>query len=295
MKKALVTGSLGFVGRHMCQHLQSEGFETTEIDVSEDALAFFQFGSSQTRYDLVVHAAAAAPHRKAIDTQLSNFSYNVMLDSAMFNWAMYTKQRHVVYLSSSAVYPAFLQNGTHLVSSADYDWRLTEGQTEPIEEPADVYGLTKLFGERLARTAMVAGVDVTIVRPFSGYGEDQSEDFPFRAFIERARRREDPFTIWGHAGQIRDWIHIDDIVKGIMALVEANVRMPVNLCTGTGTSMLDMVGLVTMFAGYNPIVQVDEAAPMGVFYRVGNPKLLNQFYRPTVSIDEGIKRALGRI
>jgi hypothetical protein len=41
-----------------------------------------------------------------------------------------------------------------------------------------------------------------VVRPFSGYGADQSADFPFGAFTARAARREDPFLIWGDVPRI---------------------------------------------------------------------------------------------
>jgi len=298
--RAIITGANGFVGHHMRRHLESLGWKVTPVDLqpNDDAMHVFNTVDDCPVYDLVVHAAAAAPHRRAIDEQKGNFPYNVMLDAAMFNWAIRTKQRRVVYLSSSAVYPEYLQNGAHLGSDAykllEVDWRLIEYQTTPIEEPADVYGMTKFIGERMAEQAIGAGIPVTVVRPFSGYGEDQSEDFPFRAFIERARRREDPFTIWGNADQVRDWIHIDDICAGIMALVSADVQGPVNLCTGIGTTMRQLADLIIQTVGYDAALSVDTEAPMGVFYRVGHPGRLNEFYTPSISIEEGVQRALGR-
>lgn len=306
MKTALVTGSYGFVGRHMCKHLDDLGWDVYTLDPADPQFHhgavvlshggdFSQFVNYSSKvFDLVVHAAAAAPHRRAIDEQKANFPYNVMLDAAMFNWAITTKQKHVVYLSSSAVYSDELHHPTLGGSVADgMQFPFTEDMGF-LHEPFDVYGQTKRIGERMAQQALWAGVPVTIVRPFSGYGEDQSEDFPFRAFIERARRRENPFTIWGDAGQVRDWIHIDDIVRGIMALVEARVTAPVNLCTGIETSMHDLARMIVeKIPEYEPKALVDANAPMGVRYRVGDPTLLNAFYTPTVTIEEGIKRALG--
>jgi nucleoside-diphosphate-sugar epimerase len=155
------------------------------------------------------------------------------------------------------------------------------------------YGWTKVTGEILARAARKAGLPVTVVRPFSGYGEDQSEDFPFRAIVERARRREDPFTIWGDGRQVRDWIHIDDVIAGILAVVESGTDEPVNVCTGVGTSMVDLARMACEVAGHEPEFEFRLDQPAGVAYRVGDPTRFHQYYKPQVSLREGVERALG--
>lgn len=295
MKQALVTGASGFVGRHMCETLRGE-YALTEIDceTGDDALDFFYDFPDGLTYDLVVHAAARGPNRQAIDTDHGAFPYNVMLDAAMFEWAIRTRQSHVVYLSSSAVYPADLQGTSGWRTTADRghlgDRRLYEAQARD-GAPHDVYGWTKLTGECLADEARKAGVRVTVVRPFSGYGEDQSEDFPFGAFVARARRQENPFIIWGSADQVRDFVHIDDICAAILALTHVTSLKPVNICTGVGTTMLQLAKLVCREAGYVPAFQIDTDAPLGVHYRVGDPSHLHKIYTPKITIEEGVKRA----
>jgi nucleoside-diphosphate-sugar epimerase len=143
----------------------------------------------------------------------------------------------------------------------------------------------------MARHARDAGLAVTVVRPYSGYGEDQSEDFPFGAFIGRARRREDPFEVWNGAA-VRDWIHIDDVVAGALAVVESGTEEPVSLCTGVGTSMLELAGMVCDRAGYSPKVVERADMPSGVNHRVGDPTVMNRYYRASVSLSEGVERAL---
>ena len=281
--RALVTGSAGFIGRHMAAELDRRGYTVFGVDVASrrDCLrefaithqwyAFFAAGGTGAPdpaepYDLVVHAAAREPHRAAIDGQPDSLIYNQLLDAAMFDWAVCTRQRHVLYLSSCA---------------AD-------------DEKPDAYGLLKLTGERMAEQARAAGVPVTAVRPYSGYGEDQDERFPFGAFIARARRRDDPFEIWGDGTQVRDWIHVDDVVGGALAAVEADVTGPVSLCTGVGTSMLQLVAEICAQAGYTPWAQLRPDKPGGVAYRVGDPSRMLQFYTPTVDLAEGVKRALAQ-
>lgn len=290
MKRALVTGSAGFVGRHMVAELKSRGFEVVLCDIADEVAprdALDLFATDATRYDLVVHCAAKAPYRAAIDSMPTNLVHDLMLDSAMFDWAVRTGQMHVVYLSSSAAYPVEFQRKGHRIKLAEGDIDLADPKLSDA-----AYGVTKTVGEHMAKAVRAAGVPVTVVRPFSGYGEDQGENWPFGAFIGRAVRREDPFTIWGDSTQVRDWIHIDDVVNGILALVEAGVEEPVNLCTGVPTDMLKMVMKIVAEAGYYPDVKVDTEAPQGVHYRVGDPTLLHRYYTPQVTVEEGIRRAL---
>ena len=105
-------------------------------------------------------------------------------------------------------------------------------------------------------------------------------------------RREDQFTIWGDGTQGRDWIHINYVVAGALTVVEADVREPVNLCTGVGTSMVDLVRLICQTADYDPDIELRADKPSGVAYRVGDPTRFSGIYRPTVTLEQGVKRAL---
>jgi nucleoside-diphosphate-sugar epimerase len=295
--RALVTGSAGFVGRHTVAELQRRGWDVEWCDIALglDALTLFQY--QHVLYDLVVHAAASSPHRAAIDGEPQHFAKNLQLDAAMFDWAVRTGQGRVLYLSSSAAYPTALQG----LGWSGADGRFVRAGRWLAESDLDLanaaepdadYGWTKLTGERLAQAARKAGLPVTVVRPFSGYGEDQSENFPFRAFVERVRRREDPFVIWGDGNQVRDWIHIDDVVAGMLAVAESGTEEPVNLCTGVGWSMAELAHIACDQVGYKPTFQYLTDKPAGVAYRVGDSTQFHAIYKPTVTLPEGVARAL---
>jgi nucleoside-diphosphate-sugar epimerase len=300
MKKALVTGAAGFVGRHTAAELHRRGWTVHAEDITTgwDSLTTFTgaggplVDAAANRlagrvYDLVVHAAASSPHRAAIDGEPQHLARNLQLDAAMFDWAVRTGQGRVLYLSSSAAYSVALQT-----EGARFNLREEFIDLTDAEEPDADYGWAKLSGERMAAAARRAGLPVTVVRPFSGYGEDQSENFPFRALVERARRREDPYVIWGDGNQVRDWIHIDDVIAGMLAVAESGTDEPVNLCTGVGTSMRELAELACELVGYKPDFEFLADKPAGVAYRVGDPARFHEIYKPTITLAEGVARAL---
>jgi len=299
VNRALVTGGAGFVGRHFVRRLKADGWQVDAFDVEtpdqrtvwrQDARDFF--ARDVRRYDLVVHCAALVGGRAKIDGDPLAVAVNLAIDSDMFRWALRTEPGRVVYFSSSAVYPVYLQNASRrrVLSERDCD----PGAERLVGVPDQTYGWAKLTGERLACLAVAEGLKVHTFRPFSGYGEDQSLDYPFPSFAERARRRADPFEIWGDGEQVRDWIHVEDLVGAVMASIEHDVQDPVNLCTGRAISFNDLAARFCRQAGYKPELKHLPAAPTGVQYRVGDPTAMLTFYEPKVSLEEGIRRALLR-
>lgn len=314
MPNALVTGSAGFIGRHMRAELEQRGWDVNGIDYMPapgnlitpeyDTDMMKVLPTIRTKFELVVHAAYHVGGRAAIDGTNTNFPKNVALDGLLFDWAIQTRQSRVLYFSSSAVYPVHLQHDTY---GTRPQIKLDEDRQSPKWDqfrgaPDANYGWAKLTGERLAEDARRSGLPVTVVRPFSGYGEDQNAaEYPFPAIIKRASQGD--LTVWGPAGQTRDWIHASDVAGAALAVMESGTTEPVNLCTGVPTEMGDLALAVARAAHSHdphryPGINADAAPtylpdmPTGVFYRVGNPDRLHQYYTPKISIQEGVRRAV---
>jgi len=283
--KILITGDAGFVGRHFRAKFESQGHEIVGVDVVNgiDARDFFR--TDNTYFDKVIHLAAVVGGRKMIEGSPLALAVDLSIDAEMFGWAMRTDPGCITYFSSSAAYPIRFQTEEESFHLQEDDINLHR-----IENPDLSYGWAKLTGEMLAHHARREGLTVHIFRPFSGYGTDQALDYPFPSFIDRGKRKADPFQIWGTGEQVRDFIHIDDIVEGSLAGCLADVEVA-NLCTGIPTSFNDLAKLVAQVAGYSPTVQNLPSKPTGVFYRVGDPTYMQTFYTPKISLIEGIQRA----
>lgn len=315
MKLALVTGHAGFIGRHITAALVKDGYYVRGVDlqafdggcgtdsIDMDAREYFrEDDGSWVRYDIVVHAAAIVGGRAKIDGDPLALAVNLELDAALFQWAARTRPGRVVYLSSSAVYPVAVQRGDvcgwplerlHMLDPRHL--REDDVDLKAPGLPDQLYGWCKLTGERLAALARAEGIPVTVVRPFSGYGEDQSDDYPFAAMAARTRRRDDPFEIWGSGEQVRDWIHVDDICAAILTMVREGISGPVNLGTGRPVSMRELAGMFAAAAGYAPEFKTLPEKPAGVAYRVADVTRMSEFCTPAVSLEEGVARAIGRV
>lgn len=290
--KVLLSGAAGFVGRHLHRALLDRGDDVIAIDLREapgvkqmDALTFFQYADQ--RNDVAFHCAANIGGRASIDGSPLGVATNLALDAWYMRWLVKSRTPRAVFFSSSAAYPVELQQPGPVRQLVESDIDLDNPR------PADAtYGLAKLTGEHLARYAEAEGCQILIARPFSGYGEDQADCYPFPAFIGRAVRREDPFEIWGDGGSTRDWIHISDLIGAVLAGLDQDVTGPVNLGSGRATSFDELAAMVTSAVGYAPEFKHLPTAPQGVHHRVCDPSRMLSFYQPRVTLEEGISRAL---
>lgn len=283
--RILITGHRGFVGREFCRQLDGHDIVGVDLKLGSDCRNFFRMDNTQ--FDLVVHLAAVVGGRMKIDGAPLEVATDLAIDSDMFQWAMRTRPDRIIYYSSSAAYPINIQTRDFHRPQIEEDIELDDVRT-----PDQTYGWAKLTGEILAKYASEAGLKIHIFRPFSGYGTDQDLDYPFPSFIDRARRKADPFQIWGDGTQQRDFIHMRDVVAASLEAVRQDVQGPTNLGWGRATSFNELAEMVCAAAGYQPEIEHLPSKPVGCWFRVSNSDKMHDFYRPKISLEEGIEMAL---
>lgn len=161
-------------------------------------------------------------------------------------------------------------------------------------------GWAKRMGELQAEAYKLEfGWDkIAIVRPANVYGPcdyfNPSFSMVVPSLIRRAVEREDPLILWGDGSAVRDFVYSDDVAEGmLLALEKAADCTPINLGSGVGTSIKELVRVISSFMpGLN--IQWDTSKPKGEDMRVLDitraKKRLG--YSPKISLKEGIGRTI---
>jgi GDP-L-fucose synthase len=322
MKKMLVTGGAGFVGRHLCHALLELGNQVICVDsiapytggicpkkyegwplynpfdykqfkfIKEDCRDYFHH-ASDTDFDAAFHLAAMVGGREMIEHNPLAVAEDLAIDSLFWKWAKIAMPQKVVCFSSSAAYPVKFQRreGYKLLTEEMIDFGFDIGM------PDMSYGWAKLTHEYLARLAHDKhGIRSVTYRPFSGYGEDQDLAYPFPSICKRAleNKGSDSFLVWGTGDQMRDFIHITDCVRGVLTTMDkVDDGGAINLSTGILTSFKEFAHKATSLIGYSPRIQGSSSKPEGVFARGGDTMLQKKLgFTHSIDFETGIKKGL---
>ena len=304
--RVLVTGGAGFLGRHFAMHHATAGDKVLVVDDFSSPYADWpehanidtamtdaaQIATLPTVPDLVYHFAAPVGGREKIEGDPLFNADSLRLDAALFRWAVKHPQATIVYPSSSAVYGAWRQS--HLIESGPLSEDLFHPTYAKWDAPDEMYGFTKMTGEVLAHKAAQYGVNTLCIRPFSGYGEDQSLEYPVPSIIARVKARENPIVVWGNGEQARDFIHVDDVVAATVARLDAGIEgyQSMNIGWGIPTSFNTLAMLAADLSGHYARITHLLDKPVGVGTRYCDPHEMLQYYSPRIDLTEGIKRML---
>ena len=318
MKKILITGGCGFVGRHLTNRiLENSDIEITVVDnmykgsgcihpnawpsifkndrsnvnfVYQDCRDFFK--ETNTEFDQIYHLAAIVGGRMVIENDPLAVGVDLSIDAEFFYWLSKLKNRpeKVHYFSSSASYPINYQKRENQVVLEE---KFIDFDTEFIGVADLTYGWSKLTGEFLAKTYhKLYGANIICYRPFSGYGPDQDLTYPFPSLVKRAMglQEETEMTVWGSGMQVRDFVHIEDCISLILNHSQnINDGSAINISTGIPTNFNQLAQQILNILDKKNIIVNSSSKPEGVFFRVGDrKKQLECGFKPKYSLEAGI-------
>ena len=180
-----------------------------------------------------------------------------------------------------------------------------EALSLPIDEqhltrPISPYGVSKLAAERYADLYRICkDVPSIIVRPANAYGEHQASNVG-QGFIATAINcclKQQPVTIFGKRGTIRDYIHVEDIANALLLLLEnGQIGDVYNVGSGIGTDNQQIIDLVINMAKSSgialPKVDIQPSRPFDVKANILNAcKLKNSTgWKIQINLSQGVER-----
>jgi len=299
----LITGSAGFLGSALANHLGREGHQVRGLDdlSTGDPQALlpdvhFTRGDVSDRpklwtllqdVDVVYHLAARVSVPESIlyprDYNNVNVGGTVALMEAMRDVGV----RRVVLASSGAVYGDL------------GDQTLTEAITP---NPRSPYAVSKLAAEFYVRTiGSLWGMETVSLRIFNAYGPGQhlpASHPPVVPHYLKQALRGGTLVAHGDGSQTRDYVYVDDVVSALVAAATApNINgLVINVGSGLETSIKDLIKQVLDVTGSNAEVIYNAQTSGGVSRMRADLTLSRQKlnYRPSITLTEGLRLTLKR-
>jgi GDP-4-dehydro-6-deoxy-D-mannose reductase len=163
------------------------------------------------------------------------------------------------------------------------------------QRPMSIYAASKAAQEVVAlEAAHSEGVHVIATRSFNHSGPGQADEFLLPALVHRVlaiRAGAEPTLRIGNADTVRDFLHVRDVVRAYLALVQSGVAGEVyNVCSGEGYRVRDLAKRVLVAAGVNAAIEVEPALVRRaeVPWLVGDPAKVRSAtgWAPTLSCND---------
>lgn len=297
-QKVLVTGGGGMIGRSLVNLLLDKGAKITIADLTKPSdlpegvdhvhvdLRFFDNCLDICKdKDYVFHLAGIKGSPKMCAEQPVDFMVPMLqFNTNMMEAAHQARVKWYLFTSSVGVY-----------APADVFYEDTVWNTMP--SPNDRFaGWAKRMGELQAEAYGIqyGKKNISIVRPANVYGAYDNFN-PANAMVVpsliRKAQENDVLEVWGDGSTIRDFIHADDVALGMIHAVEKQITEPINLGSGKGYSIKEVVDMVVKYSGKQLEVKWLTDKPAGDKIRLFDMTRAKSYgFDISVSLDEGIKR-----
>lgn len=300
----LVTGGCGFIGSHLTEFLLNRGDRVSIVDdlssgkrenvpaevevIVGDISDGDLMRKALTGKDGCFHLAAIASVQRCTEEWVSSHRTNLTGTVTIFEAAKTAKDGGpipVIYASSAAVF------------GDNENVPLNE---DAVTKPLSAYGADKLGCELHGRVAHgVHGVPNTGFRFFNVFGPRQDPKSPYSGviaiFTDRIKAGQG-ITIFGDGGQVRDFVYVVDVVRHLVAAMDAGggAGAVFNVCTGKSTSVLELAHMVAEICGATADITHAEARTGDIRISLGDPSRATAAFNVPAQMDfrDGLRLTL---
>lgn len=305
--KILVTGASGFIGSRLIKMLYENGYtniratsysrgvrDNFPIEHMKGDLRDAKFCEKVSKdVDVIFHAAANTSN--ALDTKanpLLHVTPNIEMNVNLMEQSWRNEVRKFIFISSNTVYPDV---------GNEYCTEDMNVQTPNIYPVYKAVGWMKRYTETLCEffsNQIHNPMQCIIIRPSNAYGPNDKYDFE-KCHVTPANIRKvvdnlNPIPLWGDGSEIRDIIHVDDMVSGFITVAENVDTYDIyNVCYGKGHSVMEVLGLLKEIEDNDNQTQfVNNKAPMIPTRLLSNEKLKKLGWKPKYDLESGLRDAL---
>lgn len=248
-RHVLVTGATGLIGRAVTAALVAQGTRVTALSRSGRAVA----GVDGTTCDLLDPNSIAAAVTAARPSDLLHLAWADGADRwsglANLDWLVATVTLLRTFAASGG------RRAVMVGSCAEYDWSAGVLGEATALRPATLYGAAKAAASLACLgAAPQLGVSLAWARPFFVYGPDEPTGRLLGDLIAGLRAGvRVPCT---DGRQRRDYLHVDDLAAGLLAVLESDLKGAVNIASGHAIAVRDLIGEVARQLGRPDLVDL---------------------------------------
>jgi dTDP-glucose 4,6-dehydratase len=308
--RILITGAAGFLGSHLCDRLLTKGHEVIGLDnfvtgnpaniahlMGHEKFSFYKHDVSnfifiRGRVNAVLHFASPASPNPQSPSGYFNLPIQTMKAGALgthncLGLARANKARFLL-ASTSEIY------GDPLVHPQREDYA---GNVDPVG-PRAVYDEAKRFAESLTMAYHRAhDVDTRIVRIFNTYGPrmDLEDGRALPNLLKQALLGQ-PLTVYGEGKQTRSFCYVDDLIDGIIKLLDSDEHLPVNIGNQHEMTILQFAETINQIVGNKAGITFVKDARSVRDPQQRQPDITRAReilkWEPTTSLEDGIQKTI---
>jgi len=298
-KTVLVTGAHGFVGTHVVKMLKEKEGTTVHhpskydynLTIERDVDLMF----SHLRPDVVIHLAGKVGGIAANKSEPGTFFYdNIMMGTLVLEYARRYNVQKTVALAAGCGYPLDLE-----VPYTESDF----WSGLPQEESMGYSMAKKMLIVQSWTYRAQYGFDSSILLPANLYGPNDNFDLEkshvvpalIRKFLDAKQNQLPSVEVWGTGNATREFLYVEDTAQAILDVAEKfNQSGPLNLGTGTETSVKELVETIVDLVGYEGEIVWNADRPDGQprrFYCMERFRK-HMGYVPSTSLREGLQKTI---